>query len=41
MENKLNELNIFALRDLARKTGVSSPTSKKKEELIKNIIEIN
>lgn len=40
MENKLNELNIFALRDLARRTGVSSPTSKKKEELIKGILEI-
>lgn len=40
IENKLNELNIFALRDLARKTGVSSPTSKKKEDLIKEIIEI-
>ena len=40
MEKKLNELNIFALRDLARKTGVSSPTSKKKEVLIKEIIEI-
>ena len=36
----LNELNIFALRDLARKTGVSSPTSKKKEVLIKEIVEI-
>ena len=40
MENKLNELNIFALRDLARKTGVKTPTSKKKEELIKEITEI-
>ena len=40
LENKLNELNIFALRDLARKTGVNSPTSKKKEELIKGIVEI-
>ena len=40
MENKLNELNIFALRDLARRTGVKSPTSKKKEELIQGIVEI-
>ena len=40
MENKLNELNIFALRDLARRTGVLSPTSKKKEELIKEIVGI-
>lgn len=40
LEKKLNELNIFALRDLARKTGVNSPTSKKKDELIKGIIEI-
>lgn len=40
IEKKLNELNIFALRDLARKTGVSSPTSKKKDELIKGIVEI-
>lgn len=40
LENNLNELNIFALRDLARRTGVNSPTSKKKEELIKEIKEI-
>lgn len=40
MENKLNELNIFVLRDLARRTGVNSPTSKKKDELIKGIVEI-
>jgi len=40
LERKLNELNIFALRDLARKTGVNSPTSKKKDELIKGIVEI-
>ena len=37
LNEKLNELNIFALRDLARKTGVSSPTSKTKEELINRI----
>lgn len=41
LENKLNELNIFALRDLARKSGVSSPTSKRKEELISEIVEIH
>lgn len=40
LEQNLNELNIFALRDLARRTGVSSPTSKKKEVLIKEIVEI-
>jgi len=40
MENKLNEYNIFALRDLARRTGVKSPTSKKKEVLIREIIDI-
>lgn len=40
LEQKLNELNIFALRDLARKTGVKTPTSKKKEELIREIVEI-
>ena len=40
MEEKLNELNIFALRDFARKTGVKSPTSKKKEQLIQEILEI-
>ena len=40
LEKKLNELNIFALRDLARKKGVNSPTSKKKEQLIKEIVDI-
>ncbi len=40
LKENLNELNIFALRDLARKTGVASPTSKKKEDLIKEIVEI-
>lgn len=40
LEKNLNDLNIFALRDFARRTGVSSPTSKKKEELIKEIMEI-
>lgn len=40
LNDKLNELNIFALRDLARKTGVSSPTSKTKDELIRRITAI-
>lgn len=40
MKNFLEELNIFALRELARRVGVSSPTSKKKEQLIENIISI-
>ena len=40
LKENLNELNIFALRDLARKTGVASPTSKKKEVLIEEIVEI-
>lgn len=40
MENKLNELNIYALRELGRRVGVSSPTSKKKEELIEAILNI-
>ena len=37
---QLNELNIFALRDLARRKGVVSPTSKKKDELIQGIVDI-
>ena len=41
MEEQLQELGIFALRELARRTGVNSPTSKKKDELIKEIVEIN
>ncbi len=40
-EDQLNELSIFALRELARQTGVYAPTSKKKGELIKEIIEIS
>ena len=40
MENNLNEYNIFALRNLARQTGVRSPTSKKKDVLIKEILDI-
>lgn len=41
MKEQLNELSIFSLRELARRTGVSSPTSKKKQELIDGIIAIN
>lgn len=41
MKQQLNELSIFALRELARRTGVNSPTSKKKQQLIDDIIAIN
>lgn len=37
---KLNSLNVFGIRDYARKVGVSSPTSKKKDELINEILDI-
>lgn len=40
LEQQLNELGIYALREFARRTGVKSPTSKKKEQLIKEILEI-
>jgi len=40
-EKELNEYSIFALREVARRVGVSSPTSKKKDQLIKEILEIN
>ena len=40
-EQQLNELSIFALRELARRTGVYAPTSKKKSELIREIIDIS
>ena len=40
LKSKLEEFNIFALREFARQTGVKSPTSKKKEQLIKEITEI-
>lgn len=39
-EQELNDLSIFALRELARSTGVHSPTSKRKDELIKGILDI-
>ena len=41
IEEQLNELSIFSLRELARRTGVSSPTSKKKQQLIDDILAIN
>lgn len=40
-QEELNDLGIHSLRNLARKSGVHSPTTKKKEELIFEIIEIN
>ena len=36
-DENLNKLGIYALRTLARKVGVNSPTSKKKEVLIEEI----
>lgn len=41
IEQQLNELSIFSLRELARRTGVNSPTSKKKQQLIDEIVAIN
>lgn len=35
------ELGIFALRNIARKVGVKSPTQLKKRELINSIVKIN
>jgi len=40
MEEQLQELSIFALRELARRTGVNSPTSKTKQQMINDIIAI-
>ena len=40
MIEQLNELSIFALRELARRTGVNSPTSKTKQQMIDDIIAI-
>ncbi len=40
-EEQLNKLNIYELRTLARRTGVVSPTSKRKDELIREVIAIN
>ena len=39
MQN-LQDLSIYVLRELARRTGVSSPTSKRKEQLISEITAI-
>ena len=39
-EQQLNDLSIFSLRELARRTGVNSPTSKRKNQLIEEIIAI-
>lgn len=41
LEEQLNSLSIFSLRDLARQSGVLSPTSKKKQQLISEIIAIS
>lgn len=40
LEQELNDMNILALRDFARRLGVVSPTSKKKGQIIKEILEI-
>lgn len=40
-EEQLKELSIFALRELARNAGVNSPTSKKKDVLIQEILDIS
>ncbi len=40
MVEDLDDLNIFALRDFARKIGVKSPTSKTRAEIIKEINDI-
>ncbi len=40
LDKNLEDMSIFALREFARRVGVASPTSKKKEQLIAEIIEI-
>ena len=40
-EEQLNKLSIYEIRSLARMAGVASPTSKVKQVLIREIIEIN
>ena len=40
-EKQLNEYSIYMLREIARNAGVESPTSKKKQQLISEIIEIS
>jgi len=37
---ELNDYNIYMLRELARRSGVKSPTSKKKEQLIDEILSL-
>ena len=39
IELEVKKLGIFELRGLAREVGVTSPTTKKREELIENILE--
>ena len=39
IELEVKRLGIFELRALAREVGVQSPTTKKREELIVNILE--
>ena len=39
-EQQLNEYSIYMLREVARSVGVESPTSKKKQQLINEILEI-
>ncbi len=40
-EDQLDKLSIFQLRELARRMGVFSPTSKRKGELIESIMDIS
>lgn len=40
IDEELDKMSIFALREFARRVGVVSPTSKKKEQLITEIVEI-
>lgn len=40
LDEQLESMSIFALREFARRVGVTSPTSKKKEQLVKEIIDI-
>ena len=39
-EEELNKLSYYILREIGREIGVKAPASKKKEELIDNIIQI-
>ena len=39
-EEELYKLNIHELRDIARQIGVQSPTTKKKEELVSQTLQI-